>query len=143
MNQESLAQVHAFMEHISVTDGSESDAESTANGNDDIEPTRQRLNIGNVQINNCNDVTLGNRIIYQGPVTIHQRVVYRNRHDPEADSSGAGNQAVDALSRPGEHFCVMSNVLLTRKNYINSFFIDQNLAQQSNMNNLILFIAET
>lgn len=86
-----------------LTDGSESDSsvvdsDSNANEMASFEPTRQQSKIGNIKIKSSNDITVGNRIIYHGPVTIQQQIV--NRADQQASGSSI-NRSANVLSRPG------------------------------------------
>lgn len=106
MNQNSSARDLSVTNDNNVTDGSESDssvADSDSNANEmaAIEPTQQQSNIGNIQINASNDITIGNRIIYHGPVTIQQQIVNQNRADQQASGSNI-NRSANILSQPGE-----------------------------------------
>lgn len=106
MNRNSSARDLSVTNYNNVTDGSESDssvADSISNANERaaFEPTRQQSNIGNIQIHGSNDITVGNRIIYQGPVTIQQQIVNKHRADQQAAGNKI-NRSANILSRPGK-----------------------------------------
>lgn len=106
MNRNSSDRDLSIINYNNLTDGSESDSSvtdlvSNANGVAAFEPTRQQSNIGNIQINSSNDITVGNRIIYQGPVTIQQQIVNQHRADQRAAGNNI-NRSANILSRPGK-----------------------------------------
>lgn len=93
----------AVIENVSSSDESETDSsivESVSNGNEAVpfELPRMEPNIGHIVITTSNDVTIGNRIIYNynGPVTIHQN------HSDQQRSDSNVNLLVDSLNRSGE-----------------------------------------
>lgn len=91
---------------ITSTDESDDDSsivDSVSSGNElvALEPLGQQSNIGNIRISTSNDVTIGNRIIYKGPITIQQQVVNQNRPDLQPTSSNV-NRSANALRQPGE-----------------------------------------
>lgn len=96
--------------------------ESIANGNEnDInsESSRKRSTIGLIKINNSNDVTIGDKIIYQGPVTIHQHVFNRN----EVTNNNV-NENLEILNLPGEN----ENLNIQMKSpFIKSFYVKSSL----------------
>lgn len=82
-------------------DTSVSDSISTGSELVDFDPSRPQNNIGSIRIRESNDVTIGNRIIYRGPVTIQQQVITQ-RHVPQAGTS-TGNRIANAPRQPGEY----------------------------------------
>lgn len=73
-------------------DSSIADSISTGSELAVFDPPRQQTSIGNIRIRASNDVTIGNRIIYRGPVTIHQQVISQ-RYYPQAAASTSNRNA--------------------------------------------------
>lgn len=87
---------------VIVSSSDESDdniVESISNGNETIriEPPRQESNIGHIVIRQSNDVTIGNRIIYNGLVTIHQPLSNQNQNNNH-------DELAEMMNRSGASF---------------------------------------
>lgn len=93
------------LENVNDTDASSESIESNANElikneNEmiDLQQQQQQLQMPNfdeIRVNRSKDITIGNRIIYQGPITIHQHVLNQNQSNQQAP-----NQAVEILNQP-------------------------------------------
>lgn len=100
MNSNADERAIAVYQNASSSDISEtnSSVESVANEIEsvDFESPALASNIGRITIRESSDVTIGNRIIYNGPVTIHQ-----NQSDHQRSDSNQMRFA-ELLNRSGE-----------------------------------------
>lgn len=93
-NEKAIAVIENASSSESETDSSIFESVSNEIEAVHFKPPPMESNIGHIIIKESNDVTIGNRIIYNGPVTIHQSQSDQQRSD--------SNRLSELLNRSGE-----------------------------------------